>query len=77
MCNSKRIGTIYICPICGNDFKQSSKGRTKKYCSSNCKNLVKYLNAFENCLSNVSFVGKYSNIMKGDIFRLANTIKCT
>ena len=70
------FGTKTICPVCGSEFFSESKFRPKEYCSDNCKDLSKFLNAFERNLFKVNFVADYSNQMKSRIFLIANNIKC-
>lgn len=69
-------GTKTICSVCGYCFFSESKFRSKEYCSDNCKDLIKFLNAFERNLLKVNFVSDYSNQMKSRIFLIANNIKC-
>ena len=76
MCKSIPIGTELICPICGNTFVNTSRSRPREYCSDNCKNLNKFLSAFERCLLKVDFKGSCSNKFKGEIMRRANLIRC-
>jgi hypothetical protein len=35
------------CPVCGAIVPQKEKGRTKEYCSDNCKNFSNFLSAME------------------------------
>lgn len=76
MCISRGNGTNTKCPICGISFNCYTRGKPKIYCSDNCRNVFKYFNALESSLNKVSFVGKSSNMFKGDLFRLANNLKC-
>lgn len=76
MCSSKCIGTDLICPVCGASYVNVNKGRTKEYCSDNCRDFTKYLNAMERALLKINFKGKTANFTKGQLFRIANNIKC-
>lgn len=70
------IGTETKCLICGNTFPNKSKFRPKEYCSDNCKDLSKFLHAFERNLYKVDFKEDYSNKLKSQLFFIANQIKC-
>ena len=70
------FGTDLKCPVCGTEYKNINKGRTKEYCSDNCRDFTKYLNAMERALLKINFKGKTSNFTKGQLFRIANNIKC-
>ncbi len=70
------FGADLICPVCGAEYKNINKGRTKEYCSDNCRDFTKYLNAMERALLKINFKGKTSNFTKGQLFRIANNIKC-
>ncbi len=76
MSNSQGNGTNTTCPLCGTKFNRFTRGKPKTYCSDNCRNVVKFFNALENSLNNVNFINFSSNHFKGDLFRLANNIKC-
>lgn len=64
-----------ICPVCGNIYLKNTKGRTKEYCSPNCQELNKYKNAFFDKLLQIDFKDKQAKEMKGELWRMANTIK--
>lgn len=77
MCKDGLIGTEYSCPICGSLFINKNRGRAKEYCSDNCRNFNKYLNAMERELLLIKGFNGYSpNKVKGSILRVANLIKC-
>lgn len=76
MVESDFFGTDLICPICGASYININKGRTKEYCSDNCRDFSKYLNAMERALLKIDFKGKTSNFTKGQLFRIANNIRC-
>lgn len=73
---SNSFGTDLICPICGAVYQNQKKGRTKDYCSDNCRDVNKFLSAFETRLFKVDFKGSYSNSMKSRLFLLANNLVC-
>lgn len=78
MCKGSHIGTEYKCPICGTSFVNSLKGKPRIYCSDNCRDLNKYLNAVEDKVLNVSFDNSFcSKQLKGQVWRIANLIKIT
>lgn len=76
MCETIDIGTKSKCTVCGNTFSNNKVGRSREYCSDNCKDLNKYLNAMERHLIKVNFVGTSANFFKGEIMRRANLIVC-
>jgi len=76
MSHSQGIGTNTICPICGNNFSCHTRGKPKTYCSDDCRNIFKYINALERLVLKVNFNGKSSNHLKADLFQLANKLKC-
>ena len=66
-----------ICECCGNEFtlpEQAKGGRPKIYCSPECRNLVKYINAFENLTEKINFTERSSKIFRGDLFAIANNL---
>lgn len=71
-----RFGTDLICPICGSTYENKKQGRTKDYCSDNCRDLNKFLSAFETRLLKVDFKSNYSNILKSRLFGIANNLVC-
>jgi hypothetical protein len=73
---SNSFGTDLICPICGAVYQNQKKSRTKDYCSDNCRDVNKFLSAFETRLFKVAFKGSYSNSMKSRLFLLANNLHC-
>lgn len=76
MCKGSHIGTEYKCPICGNSFINTNKGKPRIYCSDNCKDFQKYLNALDSKLSKIEFNdNSNAKFLKGELWRLANTIK--
>lgn len=76
MCKTNNIGTVLKCPVCGDSYVNINKGRTKDYCSDYCKDFTKYLHAMERALLKINFKGKTANFTKGQLFRIANNIKC-
>lgn len=71
-----RFGTDLICPICGASYHNVSKGRTKEYCSDDCRDLNKFLSAFETRLLKIDFKGLTSNRLKSRLFLIANNLHC-
>ena len=70
------FGTDLICPICGAVYQNQKKGRTKDYCSDNCRDVNKFLSAFETRLLKVDFKGSFSNSMKSRLFLISNNLHC-
>ncbi len=62
------------CPICGNSFLPFTAGKTKTYCSDNCRNYQKYKNALEKSLLIIKPTKEAKRIIRGDMFRLANLL---
>ncbi len=63
------------CPVCGTEYENTKKGRTKEYCSPNCQEFNKYKNAMEDKLSNINFNSNEAKLIKGELWRIANIIK--
>lgn len=76
MCKTIPIGTNLKCEVCGTVFVNTSKTKPRTYCSDNCKDFSKFLHAMERCLIQINFNNKAPNQVKGDLFRIANLIKC-
>lgn len=70
------IVTKTKCLVCGTEFVSKSKFRPREYCSDNCKDLMKFLNAFERNLYKLDFKEDYPNQMKSRLFLIANNIIC-
>lgn len=70
------IGTKTKCTVCGTEFLLESKFRPREYCSDNCRDLIKFLNAFERNLFKLNFKEDYSNQLKSRLFLIANNIVC-
>lgn len=64
----------YLCPICGVEFVPYTRGKTKTYCSSECRNYSKYRTALQNSILSISPTSKASSLIRGDMFRLANLL---
>ena len=70
------IGTKTYCPICGAVVIQSGKGKPRDYCSDNCRDTFKYINALERNLNKIDFKNKdCAKQLKGDIWSVSNLIK--
>jgi len=76
MCKTISIGTELKCDVCGMPYINLSKSKPRSYCSDNCKDFMKFKNAMERNLLKIDFQGKTANQTKGDLFRMANLIKC-
>ena len=63
-----------FCHICGNEFSDSSFYKPRSYCSDNCRNYFKYKNALERCLINLNPTIEAKKIIRGDMFRLCNSL---
>ena len=73
-----------FCFVCGKPIKQEYKltrfgyvhiGRPKNYCSDDCRNYLKYFNAMQKSLEKIDLDDKHKRKIRGDMFRVANTIK--
>jgi len=65
--------TNNICPICGTIYSLETRGRPRTYCSPNCRDTHKYLDAFVKCLDAVSFRSQDSiKSMRGRLFNIVN-----
>ena len=73
---SNPFRTETVCPVCGSSFYVNSVGRTREYCSADCSDLNKFLNAFETRMLRIKFFGKSSNFLKRRIFQIANNLVC-
>ena len=62
------------CPICGTEFVPFTAGRPKQYCSDNCKNYFKFKNALEKTISALELDKESTSMIRGDMFRIANSI---
>lgn len=73
------------CIVCGNPisydclddcgYYKVPLGRKKDYCSANCREYNKFFNALQKRLDNMSPTDEAKRLLKGQLFRLANTIK--
>jgi len=67
-----------LCHVCGNEFNDDSLYKPKFYCSSTCRDYMKYKNALERVLISLRPTKEAKNIIKGDMFRLSNSVSnCT
>lgn len=65
---------ISTCHICGNKFNDDGLYKPKSYCSSACRNYMKYKNALERVLISLTCTKEAKKIIKGDMFRLSNIV---
>lgn len=66
---------ISICRICGDEFKQKTKGRKREYCNDNCRDYYKFYSALDKVLSNMDFQTLESiKHVKTDLFALVNAL---
>lgn len=63
-----------FCPVCGTDFIPFTAGKPKTYCSSNCRDYMKYKNALEKVIIALRPTKEAKKIIKGDMFRLSNLL---
>jgi len=72
------------CFVCGSPIKQEYKetrfgyvhyGRPKTYCSNDCRDYLKYFNAFQKSLFKISLDDEHNRKIRGDLFRLANILR--
>ena len=64
----------YPCDVCGATITAKYFTKPKLYCSDNCRNYNKYKNALERTLNALNPTAKASKLIRGDLFRLANTL---
>jgi hypothetical protein len=74
------------CIVCNNPIEQNIKessfiyggfelnGRPKQYCSKNCREFNKFFTAMSKRLDNMSPTYGAKRLLKGQFFKLANTI---
>ena len=61
------------CVICGADVVQNKTGRFRDYCSPNCREFIKFKNAFLDRLDKIDFKEySYIKMIKGELFRVVN-----
>ena len=69
------FGTEIRCPVCGSKVVQSGKGRTKEYCSDNCRDFNKFLSAAENALLKIDHIDKdQKRFIRSKFFSMANLL---
>ena len=61
------------CRICGKSVQQGTSCRPSEYCSKECREANKYLNAFKRCIHKIEFTEKYRKQLRGDLFSWINT----
>lgn len=64
----------YFCPVCGVEFVPFTRGKTKTYCSDNCRDIPKFMTALQNRLLLVKPSVRSKKLLAGDLFRLANLV---
>ena len=72
------------CIVCNNPIEQNYNnpslyryelnGRPKQYCSSNCREFNKFINTMSKRLDNMTPTDTAKRLLKGQLFKLANTI---
>ena len=63
-----------FCPVCGIDFIPFTAGKPKTYCSSNCRDYMKYKNALEKVIIALRPTKEAKKLIKGNMFRLSNLV---
>lgn len=63
------------CIICGKYINKTIGTKPKMYCSENCRNFNKFYNALQKTLDNMEATDKNKRLLRGELFRIANTIK--
>lgn len=63
-----------LCSVCGCEIVEQSSYKPKLYCSDNCRNYMKYKNALEKVIMNLNPCNEARKIIRGDMFRLCNTL---
>ncbi|MFT5874183.1 MAG: hypothetical protein ACI8WT_003143 [Clostridium sp.] len=67
-----------LCQSCGHEIIEESLYKPKLYCSSICRDYMKYKNALEKSLLALRPTKEAKKIIKGDMFRLSNSVSnCT
>ena len=61
------------CSICGCSMS-CGVYKPKLYCSDNCRNYAKFKNALEKSILLMRPCGDASRVIRGDMFRLANSV---
>ena len=62
------------CFVCGKEILNDFRFKPAFYCSSNCRNYVKYKNAIEKTLLVMQVDLKSRSVIRGDLFRLSNIL---
>lgn len=62
------------CLMCGACLKGPFVGRVPDYCSKECRELRKYLNAASRCLEEVRFDTEKAKHLRGELFVMFNQV---
>ncbi len=67
-----------FCHTCGHEIIVKSLYKPKTYCSSDCRDYMKFKNALEKVLIALRPTIEAKKIIRGDMFRLSNSVSnCT
>lgn len=62
------------CSVCGLEIKGPFKGRIPDYCSKDCREFRKYLNAVSRCLMSIKPTHSHRQRIRSELFTLSNQI---
>lgn len=63
-----------ICAVCGSDVEGPFNGRIPEYCSKECREFRKYLNAASRSLMAIHFDAKHRRKVRSELFTLSNQL---
>lgn len=62
------------CAVCGSVIEGPFKGRIPEYCSKDCREFRKYLNAASRCLMHIHPDNLHKKQLRSELFTLSNQI---
>ncbi len=62
-----------FCFCCGKELKEEVQGRPKTYCGKDCREAIKYLNAFKKKIEEVELSKEANRELRGDLMSFINT----
>lgn len=71
------IGTKSLdvsCTVCGTTIEGPFRGRIPEYCSKECREFRKYLNAASRCLMYIRPDSSHKKRLRSELFTLSNQI---
>lgn len=66
---------IVICTVCGNEIPGPFKRRVPEYCSDNCRDYLKFMNAAEKRLGEMRLTAKSVSQLRSELFTLSNQVR--